>query len=78
MVRIIARGAILVGGVFTLAIALARSLIEDRAPDFTQAAIIGVPAGIMMILTFRWCVGRILKAHDVTIHQTFTRESNSP
>jgi hypothetical protein len=78
MLRILARGAILVGGAFTLIFALTRSLVEDRAPDFPEAAIVGVPAGVMTILAFRWCLGRILKAHDMTSQHTLTRESDSP
>ena len=61
---VLLRGAILLGAVMTLFVALATAAVRDARPDSTAAAFIGIPAGVLLALAGRQIIRRIMRTHD--------------
>lgn len=56
------KGAVFLGGTFTLFGGLLIAAANDTSPDFLSAALICVPAGALLTLAGVWLVERILRA----------------
>ena len=75
---VIVRGAILIGSVFTLGVALAIAAFHDTHPDFVAAATIGIPAGVLFSLAGQWVIRRVLRTHDAKSSTPSSDKSDSP